>query len=378
VFLSLIRYIQPVVKRDHIPIKRNYKGNLVINIQIRKSIQPKIINCFTSEESLGQYLRAKTFHLNEVEKIESFFKKYLYKKRKIKSEIIDSVDIQLLRSELIKLDYKYHLLTQGDFSIYCAPFREMPNIVREIGRLREITFREVGEGTNNSIDLDPYDIYYNHLIIWNNTKGQIAGAYRIGNGREIISQYGKNGFYICSLFKIKKDFKNILEKSIELGRSFIIKEYQRHPLVLFLLWKGILTYLKKSPEYDYLIGPVSISNDYSKNAKSMIVQFIYDNYFDKQLASYIKPRKKVRISGKVKKNNKIILNGIDNNIKTLDLLIQEFQPSLSVPVLLKKYLQMNGKIIGFNVDSHFNNCLDGLILARIDEIPQEMINNLSR
>jgi hypothetical protein len=284
----------------------------------------------------------------------------------------------LLQSDLNKLAEEYFLFSQGSFSVYCAPFYSLPNIIQEIGRLREITFREVGEGSNKSNDLDHFDIHYNHLIIWDNVKQQIVGSYRIGKGKDVMNQYGKNGFYISSLFKIKKGFNPILQKSFELGRSFIVKEYQRQPLPLFMLWKGILWYLMKNPDYQYLIGPVSISNDFSRQSKSLIVQFIKVHYFDYPLSIFIKPRKKFRIPKKLLRNNETILEGINANIKTLDLYINEFQPSLSLPVLIKKYLQMNGKILSFNIDPNFNNCLDGLMIVNISDIPFEMVENLSK
>jgi putative hemolysin len=169
-----------------------------------------------------------------------------------------------------------------------------------------------------------------------------------------------------------------LEKSFELGRSFIIKEYQRHPLALYILWKGILWYLMKNPGYQYLIGPVSISNDFSRRSKSLIVQFMKENYFDSSFSIFIDPRNKFKIPKKMMNKNRSILENVDDNIKTLDLYINELQPSLSIPVLMKKYLQMNGRIIGFNIDPEFSNCLDSLMLVNIADIPFELLDNLAK
>jgi putative hemolysin len=145
-----------------------------------------------------------------------------------------------------------------------------------------------------------------------------------------------------------------------------------------MLWKGILWYLIKNPDYKYLLGPVSISNDYSMQSKSLIVQFINRNHFDFKLSTYVTARKKFKIPKRLLKKNNMILEGVDNNIKTLDLYLNEFQPNLSIPVLLKKYLQVNGKIIGFNSDPDFNNCLDGLMIVHVSDIPFEMLENLSK
>jgi putative hemolysin len=299
-------------------------------------------------------------------------------KNKSLQTIIEPVNKELILSDLNNLKDKYHLLSQGAFSVYCAPFLAIPNLILEIGRLREVTFRDIGEGTNKSIDLDQYDIHYNHLIIWDNIKMQLAGSYRIGKGKDILNQYGKKGFYLNSLFRIKKGFIPVLNESLELGRSFLVKEYQRHPLSLMMLWKGILCFLLKNPEYRFLIGPVSISNDFSIKSKSLIVQFVRKNYYDFTLSAYIKARKKFMISKKLFHENEIILDGMDKNLKILDLYINKFQPSYSIPVLLKKYLQLNGKIIGFNIDPDFNNCLDGLMIIKLSDIPDQMIDSLSK
>jgi putative hemolysin len=374
----LLGQIHPLLRTAKLPSEIFNKGNQTIEIEIRKPVSAKTITSFPTPDSLTQYLRALTYSLNGTVKAETFFKFNFAREKALKHPLIDPIDINLIESDLKNLEKDHLLFRQGSFSVYCTPFNKIPNIIRELGRLREITFRAAGEGTNKKLDLDPYDIYYNHLIIWDNLKNQIAGAYRIGKGKDILNQYGTKGFYISSLFKIKNDFDRILGSSFELGRSFIIKEYQRHPLVLFLLWKGILWYLMKNPDYKYLIGPVSISNDYSKQSKSLIVQFINKNYSDYKLSTYVNPRKKFKISKKMVKKNNVILEGVENNIKTLDLYINEFQPNLSTPVLLKKYLQVNGKIIGFNLDPDFNNCLDGLMIVHVSDIPSEMLQNLSK
>jgi putative hemolysin len=374
----LLGQIHPLLRTAKLPSEIFNKRKQVIKIEIRKPVSAKTIKSFPTLESLAQYLRAKTYSFKGNVKLETFFKFSFVKRRVVKQTIIDPIDIKLIKSDLKTLEKDHLLFKQGSFSLYCAPFKKIPNIIQELGRLREITFRAVGEGTNRNIDLDSYDIYYNHLIIWDNLKNQIAGAYRIGKGKDILNQYGKKGFYISSLFKIKSEFNEILESSFELGRSFIIKDYQRHPLVLFMLWKGILWYLMKNPDYNYLLGPVSISNNYSKQSKSLIIQFINRNYFDFKLSTYITPRKKYKIPKRLSKKNNIILEGVNNNIKTLDLYLNEFQPNISIPVLLKKYLQLNGKILGFNLDPDFNDCLDGLMIVQVSDIPIEMLENLSK
>jgi len=204
-----------------------------------------------------------------------------------------------------------------------------------------------------------------------------VGAYRVGKGKEVLDRYGKKGFYIQSLFKIDNGFIPILAQSIELGRSFIVKEYQKKPLPLFLLWKGILYFLIKNPEYRYLIGPVSISSHFSNYSKGVIINFMKANYYDNEFARFITPRNNFRVA--VSMNDTEVLFEKNNDINKLDKFIQEIEPEdFRMPILLKKYIKLNGKIIGFNVDPKFNHALDGLLILDLFQVPMETITSLSK
>ena len=155
--------------------------------------------------------------------------------RKLPEEIAPEIDMLILEKEVEPLRENYRVWVEKNYEVFIVPTSDIPHIIREIGRLREVTFREIGEGTNKSVDLDEYDIYYHHLFIWDTEAKVIVGAYRIGLGDEIFYSLGKKGFYVAELFKIKEQFTPVLKKSLELGRSFIRKEYQQKPLPLFLL-----------------------------------------------------------------------------------------------------------------------------------------------
>jgi len=164
---------------------------------------------------------------------------------------------------------------------------------------------------------------------------------------------------------------------MELGRSFVVGEYQRKPMPLFLLWKGILYFLIKNSEYRYLTGPVTISNRFSGFSKSMIINFIRKHFYDKRLARHIKPRKKYNIPGYYL-DEEIIFEQADT-LQKFDKFIHDVETSgYKMPVLLKRYLKLNGKIIGFNVDPKFNNALDGLLILDLFDVPMETIASLSK
>jgi len=372
----LLGKIHPNLRTLALPAEMLRKKGDTLRLKIGKPIQPKDTDMFGSLDQYGRYLRAKTYALGSSFEVKrDYFR--MFRISKSAEEIIEPVASGKILQEITAItDCK--TLSYDNFDCFVAGSERIPNILREIGRLREVTFRAVGEGTNKSIDLDEYDLYYNHLILWDRTAQKIAGAYRVGNGAQIMQRYGKRGFYISSLFRLDASLKHMLEQSLELGRSFIVSEYQKHRLSLFLLWKGILFYLLSNSHFRYIIGPVSISNQYQAVSKELIIQFITKHHFDHQLAELVTPRNafRPRLS---KVDTEALLASTQNDIKKLDRIISEIEPSsFTMPVLLKKYLQQNAKIIAFNCDPKFNNALDGLMYLDMMNLPEGTIETLQR
>ena len=375
---NLLSFIHPALRTAKLPSELFNKRGHTIRLRIGKAILPSDLKYQQNPSKLLDYLRTKTYALGAgLENQRSLFNpRNIFKVKKIPQTIIQAIDNQKIEKEVEGLK-EFKIWTEKNYEVYISPCSELPTIIQEIGRLREITFREVGEGTNKATDLDEYDVYYNHLFIWDKESKLIVGAYRIGKGDEIFYSYGKKGFYVNELFKIKEKFYPILRQSLELGRSWVRKEYQQKPLPLFLLWKGILKYLIDNPHYLYLIGPVSISNNFSKLSKSLIVDFIIKNHFDHELAAYVRPRKKFKLD--FSKIDKDLLLESNETLKNLDSLISEIESSkMKVPVLLRQYLGLNAKLISFNIDPKFSNCLDGFILVDLKNIPKEMLEKLGK
>jgi len=374
----LLGMIHPTLRTVKLPSELLNKKNKVVRIRIGNPISVKDQKGFTDINQYGRFLRAKTYMLGTPIEVKKFYKfKKKAKKTKVE-EVAPEIDPHIIRSEVENLASEYMLFKSRSYVVYCAPSSKLPNILTEIGRLREITFREVGEGTNQSIDIDEYDLYYHQLFIWDEENHKIVGAYRVGKGNEILSGYGLKGFYLQSLFKMSKKFEPVLSQSIELGRSFIVKEYQRKPMPLFLLWKGILYFLMKNPESRYLIGPVSISNKYSNLSKDLIIKFIMANYFNYELGQYVKSRKQFKV--KIKDMDiDILLQTAKDDINKLDKIIGDFEiTNDKLPVLLKKYISLNAKIVGFNIDPNFNDCLDGLLVLDLFDVPMKVVESLSK
>ena len=289
-----------------------------------------------------------------------------------------TITSSLIASEIKALQVHNLIVSQGQFRVYCASADQIPGTLREIGRLREITFREVGEGTGLEYDIDRYDAYYKQLIIWDAEAERIVGGYRLTDGGKTIRERGVAGLYLNSLFRFHRDFHPVLETCLELGRSYIIPEYQKQRLPLFLLWKGIVHYLAENPENRYLVGPVSISKYYSGISKSVMVAFVKRHYFLPGFASYIKPRTPYRPELKQVDISQI-LRELNGNLQKLDNFIEEIEPDhFRLPVLLKQYIRQNARFIGFNLDPNFNDALDGLMILDLENARKETLERLKR
>jgi putative hemolysin len=376
---NLLSLIHPTLRTAKLPSELFNKQGHTIQLRIGKAINVSDYPEYTNSTKLLNYLRARTYALGAgLEEEKKLLRpRNLFKVKKLPEAIAQAINPAILEKEVETLREHYRVWQEKNYEVFIVPTSSVPNMIREIGRLREVTFREVGEGTNKSIDLDEYDIYYHHLFIWDTEARQVVGAYRIGLGDEIFYSLGKSGFYITKLFKVKSQMIPVLKKSIELGRSFITKEYQGKPLPLFLLWKAIFKFLIDNPRYRYMIGPVSISNSFSTFSKSLIVDYINRNHFDEDMAQYVKPRKKFKVDFS-KIDTDVLLPGEDS-FKNLDDIISEIETrSLKVPVLLRQYIAMNANIICFNIDPKFADCLDGFLVMDFYKVPQEMLDKLAK
>jgi len=347
-----------------------------VRMRIGKPIAPKDIAAFSSTEQLARYLRAKTYALGSgVQVKRELFSPLRFPQRP--KEVVDPIAVEKLEKEIASIaDLK--LNSQAEFDLFLAPAGRIPNVLREIGRLREVTFRVVGEGTNKSIDLDEFDLYYDHLFLWDRERQRLAGAYRIGDGKRIMSRYGKRGFYTYTLFRMDRPMDRVLRRSFELGRSFIALEYQRQRLPLYMLWRGLLLHITANPDHQYLIGPVSISGTYSRISRSLIMEFVQQHHYDKEMAASVRPRNKFRIKPD-KVDREALVQASMADLKRMDRLIAEVDPNeTSMPVLLKKYLLLNARIIGFNRDPRFNDALDGLMVLDLTKLPERTVEDLRK
>lgn len=368
----LLGKIHPALRTACLPRELLNKRNLNITVRFSQPAPIKFFKSIESSKDLASVLRARTYCLEPVNQVIGDSSKSMQYK-----DVVEATDLNLIRSDIEKIRETDLLFSSDSYQIYFSEKSRIPNVFRELSRLREITFREIGEGTGNEVDTDKYDDYYHHLFIWDEAASAIVGAYRIGLGAEIVSNYGVNGFYLNTLFGFKEKFTPYLNKSMEMGRSFIVQEYQRKPLPLFLLWKGIYFVTQRFPEYRFLIGPASISSMYSHNAKVLIIEYLKRYHSWPELSGSVS--NKIRFEYEVTDHLEVLLSHFGSDMSAIDRLVKDIDTNhIGIPVLIKKYLSLGGRIIEFNVDPDFNYAIDGFVVLDIDIVSEEVINSYNK
>ena len=368
----LLSKLDDTLRTAKLPSELLTQKDRVIKVRIGKPISLNEQNEHESIEEYSEFLRRKTYMLaNPFEKETKLLDTSNLKIQRSPKQIAMPANHEQIVAEvdaLRKTDCR--LLQSKNYEVFFTEANKIPNVLHEIGRLREITFREVGEGTNESLDLDRFDKYYHHMFLWDDDTKQIAGAYRMGLGSEIYPKHGIDGFYLQELFRFEPELHDMMNKSIEMGRAFITKDFQQKPMPLFLLWKGIVHTTLRYPEHKYLIGGVSISNQFSDFSKSLMIEFMKSHYYDPYIAQYVHPKKEFKV--KLKDADKdFIFDEAEADLNKFDKIIDELEPgSLRLPVLIKKYIKQNARVVAFNVDPLFNNAVDGLMYIRIADIPE--------
>ncbi len=366
---SLLGLVHPALRTARLPAEVLNKKGRSVHVRIGTPIEPgQLERVADRPKALLEFVRARTYALGMDDRKWKWLDRGDFKRPVQTQAIAAPVPLADLELDLSGLSDQ-RLFTVGTFDVYCTEARVIPSLLLEIGRLREETFRLVGEGTGRAIDLDVFDLHYRHLFIWDKSECCLVGAYRIGIGAEIVYGYGKRGFYLSQLFRMDKEIMPMLQESMELGRSWIRQRYQRSALPMYLLWKGISGFLKNYPQCRYLIGPVSISGDFSRFSRSVIVEFIRRNHGDKDLAALVTPRKRFK-PGLMKMNLDALLDD-PSSMKSLERLIMDIEkPNLRFPVLLRHYVGLKGKIIAFNVDPKFSYSLDGFIVVDLRQLDE--------
>lgn len=358
---QVVGLVQPRLRTALLPRELLRRQNSRVALIAGETISAQRVAAFDNEAQLTKYLRLHTYLLGEKHGAIVGSVRRHNPPRTIKPAI-PPVPRDTLAREVAALPRAQHFIQDGACDVYAAKAAQIPALLQEIGRLREITFREVGEGTGHGCDIDLFDEYYEHLFVWHRERSEVVGAYRLARSDSVSHARTGKGLYTYSLFKYSTSFLNSLGPALELGRSFVRREYQRSHSALLLLWKGIFKYVSRNPDYATLFGPVSISSNYGYLSRQLLVEFLAARHMDGRLARDVRGRQPFRS----RPFDHELMHGVSalGDVNELSRIITALEPDAKgVPVLLRHYLKLGGRLVAFNVDSRFNHCVDGLIVV---------------
>lgn len=339
-----------------------------VEVRVGRPIAAQTLDAVGDDSETTRYLRSRVYLLARRKTEASWpvaFQKVLRTKivSKFQEPIAEPLNADSLALEIDALPQERCLARNGDLTVYVGTAHEIPQLLLEVGRLRELTFRRAGEGTGKCRDLDSFDDYYSHVLLWNRAKRELVGAYRAGDTAEILRERGVGGLYTSTLFRYDPRLFEKIGPAVELGRSFVRPEYQRQYAPLLLLWKGIAQLVATRPQTPILFGAVSVSNDYNEASREMIYRFFEERMRADDLAGLVVPRNPFR-SNPLRRWD---CRSLCRALRDLDELSQPIADveadGKGLPILLKQYAKIGGKMIGFNVDRKFSNVLDGLVVV---------------
>ena len=373
---QLVGLVHPKLRTVLLPHELLNKARRQIEIRVGNVIPYKSLEGLENDHKLLSYLRVKTYllkHRGAGAPLKGGIMSLHRNKTQSPERIVSGPDVNLLIGEVEHLPAEQRLLESGKYEVMYAKAHQIPNLLYEIGRLREITFRRAGEGTGREVDLDRFDLYYTHLFLWNKEAQEVVGGYRLGQADHILGRFGKKGLYTSTLFDYKEGFLRHLDVGLEMGRSFVRSSYQKLYSPLLLLWKGIGRFIARHPHYCILFGPVTISNAYSSLSRQIMVSFLTLNHFAPDLARFIKPRASFRTPS-VRRRDLRLVSELPADIEALSTLVSDIeQDRKGVPVLLRQYVNLGGKLMAFNIDSSFGDGLDGLLLVDLRKCDRKIL-----
>jgi putative hemolysin len=356
--------LHPMIRTLMLAGENTKKGPRTVRAHIGRPIPFKRLVGLDDLEIMD-YLRLRTYNLQNRgrEKQRKPILRRLFKSTENQRPIVSPGNAGLMADEIRGLPREQFLFSSKNYDVVCASAAQIPAALREIGRLRELTFRKAGEGTGNPIDIDRFDEFYQHIILWDREGGEIIGAYRLGASDLILGERGLRGLYTNTLFEYKDELFHRIRWSLEVGRSFVVPEHQKTYQPLMLLWSGIGRFVIRYPKYRFLFGAVSINNEYMGISRKLILEFLKEGHIHADLARFVQARNAPPVKSIGKKNLGLAYSMV-HDVQDFSELISDIEKDeAGIPILLKHYMKLGGKFIGFSVDPKFNNTLDALVLV---------------
>jgi len=358
---QMLGMVHPRLRTAALPSELLNKRGRCVEVRIGGVVDAAQIQAMPDDEAAIKYLRLRTELLARRNENETSAAAQA-------PAIAQTASPEQMAREIAALPSDALLDEAGELSVYIAESAKIPLVLDEIGRLREITFRAAGEGSGRERDLDRFDEHYLHLFLWNRNKREIVGAYRIGDVPKILRRFGRKGLYTQSLFRFGHGFPEGIGPAWELGRSFVRPEYQKKFAPLLLLWKGIGALAWRNPEYSTLIGAVSVSNQYSTASRELIAR-----YFEREQSKAVKARKPLR-GNFVHQFELRALCSLMPDVENLSDPIADLEPDgKGIPILVKQYVKLGGRMLAFSVDPKFGNTLDGFVMLDLRNTQPEVL-----
>ena len=366
--------LHPVLRTVRLVREMHGLKGKTIKVRIGAPILPRQIEGL-DKDALGRYLRSRCYAL------ESQCRKNVSRKSSedVQEEVAAPVDPETVRKQVESISDKL-IFETGGYRAYLIKASDAPALMSELYRLREVTYRAVGEGTGKPVDTDIYDAHYRHLILWHIEDGAIAGSYRIGYGEEILASHeGFSGFYSGSLVSFGPDARGIFSRGMELGRSFVVGKYQREVLPLKLLLAGLCVAAAKCESVEYCVGLVTISALLPDFYKSLTVHFLERDLPLEDAGRFAKATHPFETDF-LRVNPDDLLQLVPRgDIDEFDRLIHTLSDGKErIPVLFRKYFSCGAKVACFNVDPTFCDSLDAMIVLRLAEFPPKSIRSFVR
>lgn len=378
---QLAGLLHPRLRTALLPRELLNKRGMVLRARIGNAVPFSRLGSFADDASMIGHLRERTYFLRHREEPSRAVSRAVSRGRNpagrvagtdLPMAVAPPEDRREWLREIASLPASQHLLSHGEFQVHYASADQIPHLLREIGRLRELAFRSVGEGTGRSLDLDRFDPHYHHLFLFDGGRQEIAGAYRIGASDRIAGWFGQEGLYTGTLFRYGGEFLRDLGPALELGRSFLQPCYQKSYNPLMLLWKGIGSYVARFPRYRCLFGPVSISGEYSLASRRLMAGFLRHHRYDAELGRLVEPRTPMpRFSGGAAG---CWSPELAPSLEDLASLVAEMEgDGRGIPVLLRQYLRLGGRLLAFNIDPAFSNVLDALLYVDLAKTERPLL-----
>ena len=353
--------IHPRLRTMQLPHELLNKVGKEVELRVGTPVSAEKLSRICPEQQATNYLRWRTYLLRRRPSAAQASPEAALQPSRRLEIVLPSLDPEAVAAEIGGLGPENELEEGRHFQVFVAEAAQIPRTMIEIGRQRELAFREAGEGTGKELDLDRFDAHYKHLILWNSKDAQVAGGYRFASTDQVLPSRGMQGLYTTTLFWIDPTLFQQTGPALELGRSFIRREYQKQYAPLLMLWKGIAHYVARHPQTPVLFGPVSISGTYNRTSRELLFEF-FKNQRGNPLSQWISPKRPFRSRPVSDWELRALRYLLD--LEEMSSSIAEIESDgKGVPVLMRQYLKLGGELLAFNVDKNFSDVLDGLVLV---------------